>query len=577
MLEKSLQYAKSFFGFGQRRAILVSGLVLITALLEGVGVLLLVPVLEVLSESDRTDFGDQLIALFERFDLVGLQSQLIFVLSVFLILLVLRNLLVWLRDVEMSALSLGFVDHWRSQVFAVLAHAPWAQVTALKHADIEHALTSDISRIAQGTTQLLRGFSSVIMLSVQIGIAMWLSPVLTGLVILFGLAALLLLSPMVRLARNLGEKITRSGRAVYTQLNRFLDGLKLAKSHNAEDEYVAVFDDTIVSLRQERIRFIRQQASAGLVFQVLAGLMSCFVIFLGVLVLDVSIPVLIVFLLILARLTGPMVALQKGAQGFANMLPAFESVGRLRSSLQSLPTDGEGMLEAETDIASSAALIECARVSFQHSADSKPVLDAIDLTIGKGDILALSGRSGAGKTTLLDILTGLCPPVSGRVYIDGAPLIPETRAAWQKRIAYVPQDPFLFDATLRENLVWMSAEVSDADIWHALDLVEAASFVRNLDDGLDHRVGERGTAMSGGERQRLCLARALLRAPDLLILDEATNALDEALERRVLQQLVEERGDMSVVLVTHRKSALSFATRLATLSDGRLSIQPTSL
>jgi ATP-binding cassette, subfamily C, bacterial len=134
------------------------------------------------------------------------------------------------------------------------------------------------------------------------------------------------------------------------------------------------------------------------------------------------------------------------------------------------------------------------------------------------------------------------------VVIDGA----AARHDWRARIGYVPQDPFLFDMSIADNMRWAAPEATDADIWDALQAADAAHFVRGHADGLAARAGDRGGHFSGGERQRLCLARALLRKPALLMLDEATSALDPDSERRLLSALQELRGKTTILMIAHR-------------------------
>ncbi|MEO1027939.1 MAG: ABC transporter ATP-binding protein [Pseudomonadota bacterium] len=188
----------------------------------------------------------------------------------------------------------------------------------------------------------------------------------------------------------------------------------------------------------------------------------------------------------------------------------------------------------------------------------------------------MSGPSGTGKTTFFDVLVGLLEPSTGQVLVHGVPLSSDLINSWRSKIAYAPQDPFLFDGTLRENLTWLNSSVADDQIWAALKLVEADAFVSAMPGGLDYRVGERGGAMSGGERQRICLARALLRDAELLILDEATNALDSALEARLVARLIDEKpAKMTILMITHRPAIIQRPHKRLVLTNGSLQVKQT--
>jgi ATP-binding cassette subfamily C protein len=166
------------------------------------------------------------------------------------------------------------------------------------------------------------------------------------------------------------------------------------------------------------------------------------------------------------------------------------------------------------------------------------------------------GPSGAGKTTVADLVAGLIFPDRGRVTVDGKELTPARIGRWRERIGYVGQEPFLFHDTVRANLLWAAPGASEDDLREALRAAAAWGFVARLPHGLDTVVGDRGVRLSGGERQRLALARALLRRPDLLILDEATSNIDAGNERRIGAAVRRLRGSLAILVITHRSPAI---------------------
>ena len=197
-------------------------------------------------------------------------------------------------------------------------------------------------------------------------------------------------------------------------------------------------------------------------------------------------------------------------------------------------------------------------------------LAGVSLSLNPGEIVALTGASGAGKTTLIDVMTGLLDPTSGIVRVHGAPLGPSGVRAWRDRLAYVTQETWLSNDTIRANLQFGRAALDDPALWRALALVGADATVRDAEQGLDTLVNEGGSRFSGGERQRLALARALLREPELLILDEATNAIDSAAEGLIFERIMAEMPEMSWLIVAHRASTLTSTTRMLRLENGRL-------
>ncbi len=212
-------------------------------------------------------------------------------------------------------------------------------------------------------------------------------------------------------------------------------------------------------------------------------------------------------------------------------------------------------------------------VHFSYGDGSDPemgnVLSDVAFDVPPGKTVALVGPTGSGKSTLTNLLVRLVDPATGRVMLDGVDLRELEAGGVAQAAALVPQQTFLFDDTVREN-VTLGGEFSDADVWAALRLAQADGFVAALGSGLDTRVGERGTSLSGGQRQRLALARALVRAPRLLVLDDATSSVDPQVESRILAGLRDSDLASTVVVVAYRKATIALADEVVYIEHGRV-------
>lgn len=207
----------------------------------------------------------------------------------------------------------------------------------------------------------------------------------------------------------------------------------------------------------------------------------------------------------------------------------------------------------------------------------RDVLRGVDFTVEPGRTVALVGPTGSGKSTLTTMLSRLVDPEGGAVQLDGIDVRELARDELAGSLSLVPQSAFLFDDTIRGNIA-LGAEYSDAEVWAALRVAQADRFVRALPSGLDTKVGERGTTLSGGQRQRIALARALVRKPRLLVLDDATSAVDPQVEARILAGLRSRVGadsSTTVLVIAYRKATIALADEVLFLEDGRVAEQGT--
>jgi len=214
--------------------------------------------------------------------------------------------------------------------------------------------------------------------------------------------------------------------------------------------------------------------------------------------------------------------------------------------------------------------IELKNVWFSYQSDEYFSMKDLNLKIYAGKTTAIVGLSGAGKSTVADLVMGLIQPNEGEITVDDIPINKNFPGYWKDQIGYVAQETFLFNETIRLNLLLAQPKANEKDIIDALKLASANEFVSKLPEGLDTVIGDRGVKFSGGERQRLALARALLRKPSLLILDEATSNLDSKNEKKILKAIDDLHGEITILIIAHRLSTIENADYIYLIDEGQI-------
>ena len=561
-------FVRLFTGSVSRRQ-QISGVILVigASLTEGVSISLLGPLLAFMDERTSSAGPARNVAA-RLLHAVGLNLSLPLILAIFVSAVLGRALFVRKRDMVTIDLRLSFIDTVRQRLYRAIQDAQWSFIARERLSHLVKALTTDIDSVVQGTSLFLQIPAVGMVSAVQLAIALSISPLLTFAAIgCGGLVAIL-----VRWRRGdsfqAGKRIMRARRAIFDEISDFLASLKLAKSHNLEEHHRLAFEAAVAHQHDNILAYNERTADARMLVQVAAAIMLGAFVYAGSEFSHLSTAELVIMIVVFVRLIPGLMQIQQNTASMWEMLPVFDELHRL---IVRCDAAKEPIVSGGTERLVLRDRVKLSGVRFRYDKVRGPeVLAGVDLDIPAGAALAIVGASGVGKSTLADMLMGLQVPEAGSVSVDGQTLTGWRLAAWRRSIAYIPQENFLFNQSIRANLLWSSPGASDADLRRVLALTGADAVVATMPDGLDTVVGERGSRLSGGERQRLILARALLRKPTLLILDEATNALDHESERAVWAVVDRLRGSTTVVVITHRLSILRGADHIVVLDGGRI-------
>ncbi len=369
-----------------------------------------------------------------------------------------------------------------------------------------------------------------------------------------------------RVAYVSGKRQAAASRESTAILNETIDGIKQVKVFQTETRWMDRFKQTVQHYWQNYTRQATWYQSLQPLLMLLLYISVGFTA-LGIRLIDpesfnLLIPVFGTFIFAVFRLIPIVGVLGNSFMQVKLALPNCETVMNvLQQRIDTMP-EGKQPLEVF------AKSIDFENVTFTYGS-KKRVLENVSVTFERGKTTAIVGRSGSGKTTMINLILRLYEPTSGRVLIDGIDIRNIKASSWLSKIGYVSQDTFIFNDTIRNNITF-GASYPEEEVIEAARFANAHDFISEMPNGYDTVVGDRGMKLSGGQRQRIAIARAMIKQPELLIFDEATNALDTISEKAVQKAIDEITRDHTVIIIAHRLSTIVDADKIIVLGDGKV-------
>ena len=557
-------FARSFV---RDRGAAVAGcgaLIITSAFVDAFRVALLVPIIDLLSgHQENARWAHRLAAALGAIGFSSEIARTCAMVTIFVIASMLRAAIVYGRDVLSATLQTGMMSEARSHLMSRVAAAPWKRIATLDHSRLSNLVTVEAVRVGTAAQLLIAGASGIVLLFIQIGLACILAPKLSmaTMVVLAAAAGFTLMRQ--RQALEIGKQFSSANTRLMTSANRFLGGLKAAMAQNAAASFVDEFEHAQQAVAQKQLDFIIRRSRRNLALGIFATIATGLIVLVGFEVANIRLSVILTVMFLFYRMGGPAIQIYASAQQLAFSLSSYATLLDIHASLDL----GQEVANAVPRPLPSGAIKLCA-ASYHHPGGGG--VESVDLSLRPGEFVGVMGPSGHGKTTLTDLLAALLSPQSGALWVGDVNITAEGRDRdWREEIAYVTQEGFLFNDTLRRNLRWGLPAVSDAQLLEALERVGAKPLLSRL-GGLDGILGERGTLISGGERQRIAIARALIRRPRLLLLDEATSAIDASSEADLLDHLATLQPCPSILLVSHRLESMRRCHRIVRVEYGKL-------
>jgi len=451
-------------------------------------------------------------------------------------------------DLRLSMLRAMLASRWE-----YFLHQPLGQLTNSMSIEAVRAANAYL----YGATLISRVIEAMVYLTIAT-LVMWQAALFA---LLVGLLSYRLLGSLVKTARKAGKRQTKFTRSMVARLADTLLSVKPLKSMGRERlvNTVLISETKNINLALRREVMSAEVLSAGQ--EVLFALVLVVGIYVTLVRLELPIATVMVLGFLMHRILRNTGRVQRMYQKMAVCESAYWSIQKTIEKADLAVEHPGGELTPTLEEG-----IELRGVSFSY--DDKRILDELSLTIPAGSFTAIIGPSGSGKTTIVDLIIGLLQPAYGRVLVDEVPLQDLDMHRWRRTIGYVPQETVLLHDSVFNNVALGDPGISEADVVSALQAAGAWAFTEKLTEGIHSDVGERGGKLSGGQRQRIMIARALVHRPRLLIMDEATTALDPQSEAAICETLQQLRGRQTILAISHQPAMLEVADRAYRLQDG---------
>lgn len=546
---------------------------------------LIIPVLRIIFQMDDTVYefipwgtGDLMKTLANNFNWFVSQYNvehgpivtLISLSAVMILMTALKTACYFGSTAVMVPLRTGIVKDMRMEIYNKILSLPLGFFSQERKGDIIARMSGDVQEVENSITGSLDMIiKNPILIIIYLGTLIAISWKLTLFVLIF---APLMIWLMGVIGRNLKKKSTEA-QALWSdtmsQVEETLGGLRVIKAFLAEKVMSLRFGKVTDAMRRKNARVATRQALAHPVSEFLGTVMICIVLCVGgaLIVGDnsfIDAPTFIYFMTILYSIIQPIKDLSKAAYNIPKGLASMERIDRILNARNSIK-DSEGA----KDIASLDGSIRFEGVGFSYDG-SRQILSDINLEIPKGKTIAIVGASGGGKSTLVDLIPRFYDVNEGRITLDGTAIREFKLESLRALMGNVNQEPILFNDTIFNNIAFGVEGATEQQVIEAAKIANAHEFIMEKEEGYQTNVGDRGCKLSGGQRQRISIARAILKNPPILILDEATAALDTESERAVQEALERLMNNRTTIAIAHRLSTIKDADEIIVIDEGRI-------
>lgn len=546
---------------------------MLASIFEGLGISLFIPVLQSLMQDQPQASSNSALLqhLLQLVDGIPERERLWVLPLLILICILIKNLLSYSNRVLSAWLQARVSHRLRLQVFQQLLGVGYGYLEKQDSGRLMNTLAGETWRTSQAISLCIVLVTTLCTTVVYAALLFLISVPLTLLIgIVMGMISLVIRF-VTRHVESYGKKALQANEDLGLRMYEGLVGMRTIRSFGREGYEHQKFNRASQKVQSTFLRLDILSATVQPLYEILSSLLVLAILVVAVQNDRSFLPTLLTFLFMLHRLQPQMQQIDGYRTSLQSLVASIDDV------LQFLdPTDKSYIQSGTVPFHGLQNAIALESVGFRYTAQDKSALNCVSLHIPAGKTTALVGPSGAGKSTLINLICRFYDPSEGEIQINGQPLQSLILSDWRDHIAIVSQDIHVFNATIAENIAYGRLDATRSEIVAAAQQAHAHDFINQMPQGYDTPVGDRGIRLSGGQRQRIALARAIVRNPDILILDEATNSLD-SISEHLIQETLELLGrDRTVIVIAHRLSTIENADHIVVLNQGQVVEQGTT-
>jgi ATP-binding cassette subfamily B protein len=537
-------------------------LLIVVGILDAASIITVAPVVDLMIHADSNNYSTITIKINAILKNMGIPITLLSLMIVFLVSNLLRSIFFILSKYFILNTRIKVIREIMLGTFEDFFNSQWYFFSSNSQGTLINTFSREITMVAEALGSMAGFFANIIQIMFYFAVPFYLTWKVSTVSLLSALICVAPLFLLGRLSYNLGTKITNTANQLTSVITESLSSAKVILGYGNQQKTISNLSKAFDRHYKVYRRASTLESSIPIIYFPL-GMVCLVVTILYSRAISVPLSETVAVLYSLMKSVPLIGELSRARNSLEIFYPSYEQIKRLRENAEQLKQiTGPKIFQK----ISHEILFE--NLSFAYPG-CKNVLNYINAKIPKGKMIAFVGESGAGKSTLIDMLMGFHKPSTGIIKIDNVPIEDFDIYSLRQKIGYVPQEGLLFNVSIRDNLLWSNNEASESDIFNACKLAKAHEFIQKCENGYDTIVGDRGVRLSGGEIQRIALARAILRKPELLILDEATSSLDSNSEQMIQQSIETIAKYTTIVVIAHRLSTIKNADYVYVLSDGK--------